>query len=588
MSKKIKKQIKRSMPVFVITCLLVSTLTAGLVFNLDFNLVKNTDNEISLEMNLHEAKADVATTTVTVKNAPPNIDVDVAEDPASASTTPINVCNKAEWTVTASDPELNNYYLIICATDSATPNNGGAPTCGGGAGNTFCVSGATVSGSQATCVDAAMADPGAEFDDWYGFVCDNHATEAACQDSSQGSGDPGSPIYINHAPDYTAVITSDDNKDPGGTFTVTASVTDGDVQGGADVLILDVCATNSWATSTGCEGGSWCTGTSTSADVSCSFATSTPAVDDTYSYYAFIKDWHEMPAPVNGRTANYTVNNVAPIVSNVVINGGAPIEIEMKGVASTTASSSADIYDANSCLDIVDATSSIYISDALLAPGGLNCSADNNYCYQMETTDCVVSGCSGSSFTTAQVLCTVEISYYATPTDNFGTNPQDGDNWLAGVTGIDDDGLKGASTSVSGVELISLEALDIQEDEIPYGSIRGGQNSGDANATTTVENYGNVPINTQVEGLPMWDNTDTYWITDANQEFDLNNFTYGLGSYTLSSTTPDTLNTVTPKPTSFTGVSDEIFWGINIPGGTPSGDYDGLNTFTAVLDDLDW
>ena len=590
MSQKIKKQIKKTMSVFMILSLLVSTSVAGLVFNLNFKIIKTVNEHFGLEVGISEAQADTASTTVTVKNAPPSLVSNVAEVPVSASNTPVNVGYQAVWQATANDAESNNYYLIVCSSAGATATNGGAPTCDGGGGDTFCVSGATAAGSQSTCTDASLADPGAESEDWYAYVCDDHATEADCSAVNQGSGDSGTPIYINHAPSFTAVITSDDNKDPGGTFTVTASTTDTDVADQSDEVYLSVCSTNSWATSTGCADLTYCTGTSTVDNVSCSFATTTPALDGSYTYYAFVKDWHEMPAADNSRNATYTVNNVAPSVSNVVINGGNAIYLNMKGDAEVWASSTADLYDANSCGDIVNATSSIFISSSTVAVGGLNCSADDNNCYQIATTRCsyVAGSCTDSSDTTASYVCSTTIAHFAIPTDATTNNPFASDNWLAGMTAIDDNGAKGSNTAVSGVELISLEALGVTETEIPYGSIRGGQDSGARNATTTVVNFGNIPIDTEVEGTDMDKSDHTDVIHESNQEYDLANFTYGAGTYTLSSTTPTTVDTVIPRPTSTSDVSDQLFWGIQIPGGTSSGDYSGTNTFTATLDSSDW
>jgi hypothetical protein len=592
MSKIIKKQLRRSLPIFMIFSLLVSTTVAGLVFNLDVSLV-STVNKLSLELGWSEAKAaDVASTTVTVRNAPPNLVGNVAEAPASAPTTPVNVGANAVWQATANDPESNNYFLIVCASDAVSPHNGAAPTCGGGAGDTFCVSGSTLTGNQATCIDDSLADPGAESDIWYSYVCDDHGTEAECSAVNQGSGDSGSPIYINHAPGFTAVITSDDNKGPGGTFTVTASTTDADIEGGADEIYLTVCSTNSWATSTGCTAATWCTGSAVATDVSCSFATSTPAVDNTYTYYAFVRDWHEMPTAVNGRNAPYTVINVAPSVSNVVINGGVTITTNMKGQTDYVASTTADLYDANSCLDITGsatpATSSIYLSTVA---GGLNCSADPNSCYQITTANCsyIAGSCTGSSDTTASYICTASITHYASPTDATTNNPNEGADWRGGMTATDDNGLQASAASVGGVELESLQALAVSETQIPYGTIRGGQNSGAANATTTVINYGNVPIDTQIAGTDMDKSDLTDSIPANNQIYGLANFTYPAAPYTLTTAIPgDLIDVEIAKPTSATDVSDQLFWGINIPGGTSSGNYSGMNTFTATLDPADW
>ena len=69
------------------------------------------------------------------------------------------------------------------------------------------------------------------------------------------------------------------------------------------------------------------------------------------------------------------------------------------------------------------------------------------------------------------------------------------------------------------------------------------------------------------------------------QEFDLSNFDYGFGTYSIASTAPDQLVDVAiARPTSSTDVDDDIYWGIGIPSGKPSGDYYGENTFTVIQD----
>lgn len=587
MSHKIKKQIRRTMPLFMIFSLIISTTVAGAVFNLDFKIIKTVNEKLNLEISLPEASADTASTTVTVRNAPPEFSVAVAEMPTSSSTSPVNEEEAAYWQTTATDLEGNNYYLIICASDGATATDGGAPTCNAGVGDTFCVSGATASGDSTICTDPSLADPGAETDEWFAFVCDDHATQSDCSASSQGAGDSGSPIYINHEPTFSAIATTDDNKDPGALFTVTASTQDTDTEGGSDEVYINVCSTNDWATSTGCGAATWCTGTSTVDDVSCTFASSTPAADGTYSYYAFVMDWHGKAAPVNGRTTNYTINNVAPSVSNVVINGGDPINVEMKTTAAAWASSTADLYDANGCSDIVNATSSIFLATVA---GGLNCSADDNNCYQLVTSECsyIPGSCTNAADTTSSYICSTTIEHYASPSDASDSNPNLATDWRAGMTAIDDNGLKGSATAISGVELISLEALGIDETEIAYGTVKGGQNTGNYNATTTVVNYGNVPIDTEISGSDMDKSDLSDVIHENNQEFDLANFVYGAGANTLSSTTPTLVDTVIGKPTSAADVSDEIYWGLAVPGGTSSGDYAGTNTFVATIDGTEW
>jgi len=599
MSKKIKKKIEKSMPLLLIFSLIISSTITGLVFNFNIDILKNNNSEqVSLLKPIVHAD-DVATTTVEVQNAPPTITTDPAELPSSTSTTPINLGDTIAFTVTAHDGENNNYQLIICSSDSIVPNAGDYTqhACGD---VTYATSSFVASDAQATAyydvLDPAD-DAGAEVDEWYAFVCDNHSSQADCsevgsQGASPGVGDDSSPFYINHAPSFSSVSTTDDDKDPGEDYTITAVVTDGDSLGGNDELRMYVCSTDSWATSTGCAAEQYCYATSTSPNVSCTYATGTIAKDGDWDYYAFVEDWHDMAATGNSQTNTYTINNVAPGVSSVLINGGQDIEVNMRGMDEVVASSSSvSVTDNNGCQDIQGATSTIYWSSAT---GEYGCSQDDNDCYPIGSTHCtVVAGTCGdtSPDATASYICTTTIAYHAIPTDGSGGNyPYAGTSWLASLT-VYDEALYTTATSVSGVDVVTLTALDISEDEVPYGTVKGGQNTGSVNATTTVMNLGNSPLDSGIDVNDMdKDDMTANSIEAENQYFATSTFTYGSGdTYAVeeaSSTLQFDIEAV--KPTSGSAVTDQIFWGIGIPAGKPSGTYTGLNTFSAILDNDTW
>lgn len=122
MPQKIKRQIKRSMPIFVIVSLLTSTFAIGLVFNFEIDLFKSGQN-FDPSISMMEAQAqlnDYASTTVEVRNAPPAFFAGPTENPTSTSTTPINDGDDIGFTVTGQDSEGNQYYLAICSTNSIT------------------------------------------------------------------------------------------------------------------------------------------------------------------------------------------------------------------------------------------------------------------------------------------------------------------------------------------------------------------------------------------------------------------------------------------------------------------------------------
>ena len=568
------------MPWFMIINLVISTMVVGLVFNFDFKIYKSIRKNLELKVEKPEVQADTASTTVKVRNAPPAITTPPAESPSSTTTSPVNVGSAISFTVTANDPENNSYYLIVCSSDSVTASStGGAPTCGA---LELCVSGITPDTNQAACTYENVLDPPGEIRNWWAFVCDNHATEGECSETDkQGSGDSGSPFYINHAPTYTAIATIDNNKDPGGIFTVRASTTDADIARGAEVLHLYICSTDSWATSTGCSVMQLCHATSTSPDVDCSFATDTPAIDGDYTYYAFVRDDFYMPAPQNSRNSTYHVNNVAPTVSAVKIQSDNPIEVNLKNAAEVLASTtSASVTDNNGCTDIVNATGTIYWSSVANAN---RCTSNYNNCYQMGVTSCsIIAGtCTGPSDSILSLICTTTIAFHAIPTDNSTSNPNASTNWLAGIQ-VFDEALSGIATTVTGVDLITNTALDVTELEIPYGTIRAGLNTGTSTATTTIINFGNSPLDSYVYGTNM---TGPGTLSIVQQQHNLTAyFPYGTGT-SATSTLPGNLeNTDISRPTSQTNVSDYIYWGIGIPGGTTSGDYSGVNTFTGSLD----
>lgn len=572
MSRIIKKQIKRSLPI-VLILLLINLSIYGILFN--FNFFQFATSEAAGW--LTEARADTASSTVTVRNAPPAFVGNTFENPTSSSTSPVNIGGSISFQVTADDQENNDYYLVVCSSNSVSPGaGGGEPNCGG---TKFCASALTTDNTQATCVYNNVTNPPGETRAWYSFVCDNHATEAECSGSNQGAGDSGSPIYLNHAPVFTSASTTDNYKDPGGTFTVTGYVTDEDTQGSVDDLSLYVCDTNSWSTTTGCAGTQLCTGTSTTPDISCQFTDVAPTPHGNITYYAFVKDWHEMPATGNSRSATYYINNVAPTVGNVILNNGNDIYLTIKNAPEKVVwATSTSVTDNNGCNDIVDGTSTIYMSAAV---GAENCTADDNDCYQALAADCFISDCDAQPDDIATIACSVSLAFYAIPTDNATGTPYATSSWLAAINAYDEN-FTGSAISTSTVEVKAVAALDVSTSTIPYGIIIAGDDTGGYNATTTVVNFGNTPLDNYIEGTWMINGSNT--IGEENQEFDLVNFNYGSGTFTLSSTTPQLVDIVAARPTNMTDVSDDVFWGIGIPLGILSGDYTGTNTFTAALD----
>jgi hypothetical protein len=96
---------------------------------------------------------------------------------------------------------------------------------------------------------------------------------------------------------------------------------------------------------------------------------------------------------------------------------------------------------------------------------------------------------------------------------------------------------------------------------------------------------GNEAIDVDVSGTDMADSGVSV-IPSTEQLYATSTFDYSacLGCVALSNL-GDTLEVDLDKPTTSTPIlSDQIYWGINIPFGTAGTPHEGTNTFTAVSD----
>ena len=144
--------------------------------------------------------AETVATSVIVGNSTPSFTVTPFEVVASYVASPTNVGTTVNFQATGTDGNAENYYLAICKTNAITANNNAVPTCTGG---NWCISGSTTSGTSATCGFGTLQST-AESNAWYAFVCD-YSPSSACSAMSQGSGNPGSPFEVNHAPSFPTI-----------------------------------------------------------------------------------------------------------------------------------------------------------------------------------------------------------------------------------------------------------------------------------------------------------------------------------------------------------------------------------------------
>ena len=529
--------------------------------------------------NRFQVSADSVTTSVTIGNNAPTFTTGPIEDPAITSAAPANIGNLINFKATGTDGNGEDYYLIVCSTNSVTAVNGNVPVCNGG--TTYCTSTITASGSQASCsYTTLLANP---FNNpWYAFVCDYHTTASSCSAGDQGTGDSGSPFYVNHLPSFSG-ITNTSPANPGGSIAWTATASDPD----SNTIKLLVCKTNS-ITNGACTAGEWCSSSLSSSNPTCTYNVPSVYPDGSSDAYAFIVDQYNLPSTdaTQGSNSYFTINNVSPVVSAVVLNSGSAIGLTE---ATTTASSiTATVTDNNSCFgtEITSVSSYVYRSGIDYTGCDNVGEANNNNCYPEISCSIVGGSCTDITDSTANYTCSFNFEYYADPTD---INTQfDAQNWLATVKALDDDLGNHTANSSSGVELNSLVAFSTGA-SVSYGILGVGQANDPLDKTLVTTATGNVGLDQEHSGsATMCTDFPTCAgstkIPVSYQRYALSALAYASG--TQLSITPNEIELNVAKVTSSTPTTGTVWWGISIPGGTLSGTYNGANTITALKGEI--
>ena len=530
-----------------------------------------------------EVAAESVTTSVTVGNSAPAFTVTPFEDPTSSTASPTNVGSNVVFKATATDSNNDNYYLILCSTNSVTPVNGSAPTCGA---TTWCTSTSTATGSQATCSKTALVGD-ATSNAWYAFVCDG-SSSASCSTANQGSGDSGSPFIVNHSPGFTAV-SNDSPKNPGQTVTWSTTASDSD----SHTVKLVVCKT-AGITGDACDGGgsdTWCSSSLVASNPSCGYSIPSVAPDGANNAYVYILDQHNFPSTdaYQGSNVSFTISNVAPVVSAVTINGGAAINLEENTTKAITLT--ATVTDNNSCDGGEIASVLGYVYRSGITYGGCDTSgeANANNCYPEVSCTVVGGSCTGPTDASADYTCTANLQYYADPTDDNTQFPTQ--YWMSSIKATDNNSSTSTSEVSVGVKLNSLIAFNITT-EVNYGSLSVGQSNDPLDRTTVITPTGNVGIDHEVYG-PANMCTD-FPICSGNtiaisyQKYSLLSSTPYASASSLSTTSTE-IDTHVPKVTTGTPTTRSIWWGMLVPNGTSPGTYDGEISITGIKSDiLDW
>ncbi len=263
-----------------------------------------------------------------------------------------------------------------------------------------------------------------------------------------------------------------------------------------------------------------------------------------------------------------------PSLSSWSFNGGNNIAL-IEGTT-TRIYATGTVSDLNGYTDIVAATSTFYRSGAT---NGRFCTADQNNCYQVASTSCSLSNCSGNTCT---LSCSAFIQYFADPTDAGSTYASQ--FWDAFVDVWDT--TNSHATASSTEDVYTLAGLSIPAN-LNYGSVVVGSDTGSTDATTSVNNTGNSKLNTRIyaNGQGMYATTTSSLITYDQQRYSTSTFTYTSCSSctTLSNsptTTPYYLNIT--KPTSTSPFYRDVYWGLNVPNSTAATMHVGSTTFEAI------
>lgn len=596
-----------------------------------------------------------ATTTLTVLNLPPEWTVQAFEDPASATSTPTNSGDDVTWKATATDSNNAPYFLLICEQNiaptaaSATnySNLGTAPPSCSVGNRMWGVSASTTSGAEASVsTTTTEAAPFGEVNSWYAWVCDDDPVNPRCSVVASSTPNATStPFHVNSRPtftDFSNTATTSPYKNPGDLLDFTSASDDSDVVGGADEIFLVVCTASTSYNSTlnDCNPGEFIASTTITAaftsNATATYQLVTPLQDQAYAAYGFIVDehGHEAIGAWQGTNTPYIIANVAPTISSISLNNDNTIildtpagETAADSYTLTFVASDANTCDAvggNSYDEMVDFRIGIFrsgISSSTCNANNATTSAlaasmhNENNCYVSEYTPwaltCTASSTSCGVYPDETIVfeCEFPLWFIADPTD-AGT-PFASQYWVGAVSSIDDDGATSTyATSSVAVELQSFPAIAMQNEEIAYGSLEPGNNTGTLSASTTIQNEGNTGLDQNLSGHAMCEsftgavtcpNSSTSTVPDWKQQFasttgtsyDTDALEGGAGLdaniFQLSSSTIQELELNIQKTTGTTTAdlrTGTTWWGIEVPASiNATGDYTGLNTFGAVVGD---
>lgn len=294
------------------------------------------------------------------------------------------------------------------------------------------------------------------------------------------------------------------------------------------------------------------------------------------AYYACVRYKNEGGYSASSSAASFTTN-VLPQASLANIDLGADA-INLIANGAKAVSGTATVTDSDSCQDISTVTARLYRTAA-----GHDGATDNTIRYALSCSQDEGS-CTGPGDTTATYTCTVNVQYYADPTDTGSLYASD--NWTMRVTPSDE--VATGTVSNDTIEMNSLVALTTSG-ATNFGTLALGADTGAANQTITVTNVGNtrLDINLSTYGSAPADNKSFACtigtIPSANVKYSLTSFTYASAG-TAMSTNPVEVDADILKPINATPSTVTLYFGLGMPGSAVGGTCSGTSTITAIND----
>jgi DNA-binding beta-propeller fold protein YncE len=123
--------------------------------------------------------------------------------------------------------------------------------------------------------------------------------------------------------------------------------------------------------------------------------------------------------------------------------------------------------------------------------------ANNNYCYPEITCTYVTDSCTGSTDSSSNYTCTVNLQSYADPTDS--ETPYVTQVWLDALVATDNNSATGYREVTAGVDVNSLVAFNITS-SIFYGNLGEEDSNDPLNITTTTTPTGNTGLDHELYG----------------------------------------------------------------------------------------